>query len=34
VKFEAEEFAARVTSAEAKDAFTAFLEQRRPVLRP
>ena len=31
VRFENEEFAARVTSAEAKDAFKAFFEQRRPT---
>ena len=30
VKLENEEFAARVRSAEAKEAFTAFLEKRRP----
>lgn len=34
VRFENEEFAARVTSAEAKDAFKAFFEQRRAALRP
>ena len=31
VRFENEEFAARVTSAEAKEAFTAFFAKRRPV---
>ena len=31
VHFENEEFAVRVTSAEAKDAFTAFFAKRRPV---
>ena len=31
VKFENEEFSARVRSAEAKEAFTAFLEKRRPA---
>jgi enoyl-CoA hydratase/carnithine racemase len=30
VKLESEEFAARVRSAEAKEAFTAFLEKRKP----
>ena len=30
VKLENQEFAARVRSAEAKEAFTAFLEKRRP----
>ena len=30
VKFENEEFAARVRSAEAKEAFTAFIEKRKP----
>src|SRR6266705_1498822 len=30
VKLENEEFSARVRSAEAKEAFTAFLEKRRP----
>jgi enoyl-CoA hydratase/carnithine racemase len=30
VKFENQEFSARVRSAEAKEAFTAFLEKRRP----
>ena len=30
VKHENEEFSARVRSAEAKEAFTAFLEKRRP----
>jgi len=29
-RVEAEEFAARVRSAEAREAFTAFLEKRRP----
>jgi enoyl-CoA hydratase/carnithine racemase len=29
-KLENEEFSARVRSAEAKEAFTAFLEKRRP----
>jgi enoyl-CoA hydratase/carnithine racemase len=30
IKFENEEFASRVRSAEAKEAFTAFIEKRRP----
>jgi enoyl-CoA hydratase/carnithine racemase len=30
VKFENEEFSVRVRSAEAKEAFTAFLEKRPP----
>jgi enoyl-CoA hydratase/carnithine racemase len=30
VKLENEEFAVRVRSAEAKEAFTAFLEKRKP----
>ena len=30
VKLENEEFSARVRSSEAKEAFTAFLEKRRP----
>ena len=30
VRLENEEFAVRVRSAEAKEAFTAFLEKRRP----
>jgi enoyl-CoA hydratase/carnithine racemase len=30
VKLENEEFAARVRSAEAKEAFTAFIEKRKP----
>jgi enoyl-CoA hydratase/carnithine racemase len=30
VRLETQEFAARVRSAEAKEAFTAFLEKRRP----
>jgi enoyl-CoA hydratase/carnithine racemase len=33
VKFENEEFSARVRSAEAKEAFTTFLEKRRPAAR-
>jgi hypothetical protein len=34
VKLENEEFSERVRSAEAKEAFTAFLEKRRPILAP
>jgi enoyl-CoA hydratase/carnithine racemase len=30
VKLENQEFAARVRSAEAKEAFTAFIEKRKP----
>jgi hypothetical protein len=30
VKFENEEFSVRVRSAEAKEAFTAFIERRKP----
>jgi enoyl-CoA hydratase/carnithine racemase len=30
VKFELAEFAARVRSAEAREAFTAFIEKRQP----
>jgi len=33
VRFENEEFAARVRSAEAKDAFAAFFAKRQPVRR-
>ncbi len=34
MKVEAEEFASRVRSAEAREAFTAFLEKRAPTSQP